>query len=265
MNCHEPSNSGRNVSDCINPEREKKSDDVRSGILTEMCLEHIKTHLHLNVTRLPDHAAVRSEIETFLEARQSSSNPDAMDIGSLNGQKGVCRTCGQRGHSAAECPKRGKNGQRKGKGGGKGQSKRGKSSKGNTDDGKGKGKGGKWQARKAFEGYCITVGNGFTLARSKGKGGKGKSAGSLDESETSGPENTSADGFGLCSFKSPCGDWKWNNLFEVTFTLDSGAAVSAAPKSLGYDYPMQVEEPRSYKTATGEPVQDAGFRVTDCD
>ena len=84
----------------------KNSDDVRSGILTEMCPEHIKTHIQLNLTRLPDYAAVRSEIETFLEARQSSSNPDAMDISSLNGQKGVCRTCGQRGHWAAECPKR---------------------------------------------------------------------------------------------------------------------------------------------------------------
>ena len=102
--------------------REKFSDDVRSGILTEMCPEHIKSHIHLNLTRLPDYAAVGSEMERFLEARQSSSNPDAMDIGSLDGQKGVCRTCGQRGHWRAECLKRGKNGQ-----GGKG------------DDGKGTG------------------------------------------------------------------------------------------------------------------------------
>ena len=47
----------------------------------------------------------------------------------------------------------------------------------------------------------------------------------------------------------------------MTFTLDSGAAVSVAPKSLGDDYPMQIEEPRSYKTATGEPVQDEGLQV----
>ena len=100
-----------------------------------MCPEHIKTHIHLNLTRLPDYASVRSEIETFFEARQSSSNPDAMDIGSLNGQKGVCRNCGQRGHWATSCPKRGKSG-------------------GKNDDGKGKGKGGKWQARKASDGYC---------------------------------------------------------------------------------------------------------------
>ena len=136
------------MSDRISREREKKiSDDVRSGILTEMCPEHIKTHIRLNLTHLPDYASVRSEIETFLEARQSSSNPDAMDIGSLNGQKGVCRNCGQKGHWAASCPKRGKSG-------GNGQGKKGKSSKGKTDDGKGKGKGGKWQARKVFDGYC---------------------------------------------------------------------------------------------------------------
>ena len=47
----------------------------------------------------------------------------------------------------------------------------------------------------------------------------------------------------------------------MTFTLDSRAAVSAAPKSLGDDYPMQIEKPTSHKTAAGEPVQDEGFRV----
>ena len=47
----------------------------------------------------------------------------------------------------------------------------------------------------------------------------------------------------------------------MTFTLDSGAAVSAAPKSLGDDCPMQIEEPKSYKTAAGGLVQDEGFRV----
>ena len=66
------------MSDRISREREKNS-DVRSGILTEMCPEHVKTHIHLSLTRLPDYASVRSEIETFLEARQSSSYPDAMD------------------------------------------------------------------------------------------------------------------------------------------------------------------------------------------
>ena len=187
-----------------------------------------------------------------------------MDIGSLNGQKGVCRNCGQRGHWAASCPKRGKSG---GKGDdGKGQGKKGKSSKGKNDDGKGKGKGGKWQARKAFDGYCNHCWKWGHMEKdcyikSKSKCGKGKSASSLDESEKSGPENTSVGGFGLCSFRHHRDDWKWKHCRKVTFTLDSGAAVSAAPKSLGDDYPMQIEEPRSYKTATGSLVQDEGFRV----
>ena len=60
--------------------------------------------------------------------------------------------------------------------------------------------------------------------------------------------------------KTPGDGWRWNNCRKVTFTLDSGAAVSAAPKSLGHDYPMQIEEPRSYMTATGEPVQE-GCRI----
>ena len=100
----------------------------------------------------------------------------------------------------------------------------------------------------------------FTLAKCKGKG-KGQSSGSLDDAEASGPANTTVGGFGLCSFENPCGDWKWNNCRRVTFTLDSGDAVFAAPKSLGDDYPKQIKEPRSCMTATGEPVQDEGFRM----
>ena len=88
---------------------------------------------------------------------------------------------------------------------------------------------------KHLMGTAITVGNGDTwkkdcFTKSKSKGGKGKSAGSLDESEYNGPENTSVGGFGLCSFRNRCDDWKWNNCRKVTFTLDSGAAVSVAPK-----------------------------------
>ena len=61
-------------------EREKNSDDVRSGILTEMCLEHIKSHNHFNLAHLPTDDAVRSEIEQFIVSQQWRSNPDAMDI-----------------------------------------------------------------------------------------------------------------------------------------------------------------------------------------
>ena len=103
-------------------------------------------------------------------------------------------------------------------------------------------------------------GKGIVSQKTKAKGGKGKSAGSLDESEASGPENTSVGGFGLCSFGNQCST-SGNNYRIATFTLDIGAAVSAARKSLGDDYPMQIEEPRSYKTATAEPVQVEGFRM----
>ena len=74
-----------------------------------------------------------------------------------------------------------------------------------------------------LKGIAITVGNGVTWKRivsqkAKTKG-KGKSAGSLEESEASVPENTSVGGFGLCSFGNQCDDWKWNNCRKVTFTL----------------------------------------------
>ena len=92
-----------------------------------------------------------------------------------------------------------------------------------TRDGKekGKGKGDKWQARKTFEGHCNHcwkwghMEKDFTKAKTKGKG---KSAGSLDESETSVPENTSVGGFGLCSFG--------NSQCDVCNLMKTGAIVA---------------------------------------
>ena len=101
----------------------------------------------------------------------------------------------------------------------------------------------------------------FTLAEGKGKGGRGSSVGSLDEAEASAQEDISVGGYGSCIFGNQYDDCKWNNCRKVTFTPDIGPSVSAAPTSLGDDHPMQIEEPRSYKTATGEPVQDEGSRV----
>ena len=53
-----------------------------------------------------------------------------------------------------------------------------------------------------LKGIAITVGNWGHMekdcfTKAKAKGGEGKSAGRLDESEANGPENTSADGFGF--------------------------------------------------------------------
>ena len=224
----------------------KKSDDVRSGILTEMCPEHIKTHIHLNLTRSPDYASVRLEIETFLEARQSSSNPDAidaMDIGSLNGQKGVCvaivdsEVIGRQVvPNVARVVKVARDRARKAS-----------QAKAKMMMAKEKASG---KHAKHLMGTAITVGHGDTWKRIVSPNPRARVA----KAEENGPENTSVGGFGLCSLRNHCDDWKWNNCRKVTFTLDSGAAVSAAPKSLGDEYPMQIEEPRSYKTATGSLV-----------
>ena len=61
---------------------------------------------------------------------------------------------------------------------------------------------------------AITVGNGDTWKRTvslnpRASLAKAKSASSLDESEKNGSEDTSVGGFGLCSFRNHCGDWKW--------------------------------------------------------
>ena len=120
-------------------------------------------------------------------------------------------------HWAASCPKRGKSGG-KDDSGKKGQGKQ----RQKCMMAKEKAKVASGKHAKHLMGTAITVGNGDTWTRncftkSKSKGGKGKSAGSLDESEKNGPENTSVGGFGLCSFRNHCDDWKWNNCREVTF------------------------------------------------
>ena len=112
-----------------------------------------------------------------------------------------------------------------------------------------------------LKGSAITVrnGHGKGLFQKSQNQGKRKSTGSLDEFEASAPENSSVCGFGLCSFgNSQYDEWKWNDCRKVTFTLDSGA-VYVARKSLGDDYPMQIEEPRLYKTRLENPYKMKDF------
>ena len=54
-----------------------------------MCPEHIKTHIHLNLARLPDYAAVRSEFETFLDADSRARIPTRWTLAVSMGRK-VC-------------------------------------------------------------------------------------------------------------------------------------------------------------------------------
>ena len=118
---------------------------------------------------------------------------------------------------------------------------------------------------KHLMGTAITVGNGDTWKRivspnPRARAGKAKVQAVLMNLRKLDQRTLQLADL-VCAHFEIFDDWKWNNCRKVTFTLDSGAAVSAAPKSLGDDYPVQIEETRSYKTATGSLVQDEGFRV----
>ena len=104
---------------------------------------------------------------------------------------------------------------------------------GKADDGKGKGKGGKWQARKVFDGYLQSVlemvsRKRIVARKPRARVTEAKVLALFDETAASGPEDTSVGGLGLCSFGNQYDARKWNNGHKVTYTLDSGAAVSAA-------------------------------------
>ena len=240
--------------------REIISDDVRSGILK--CALNTSRH-----TSSPT-SLVCQMTPLFVLNSKRSLKPDSREqiptrwtLAVSMGRKGVCRTCGQRGHWAAECPKRGKTSQGGQGDDGKGKGKQGKSSKGKTDDGKGKGKGGKWQTRNVFGWVLQSLlelvshekGWFHVGKKPRAKGGTGKSAAALMNPRQVVQKILQEGGFGLRSFGNQCDDWKWNNCCKVTF--------HPGPKSLGDDYPMQIEEPRSYNIATKEPVQDVGYRV----
>ena len=70
--------------------RSQIPEEIKTGILQEMCPDVLKTHLFLNGTRLNTYVAVKGEITSYLEAKsaqQSSATP--MDVGSLaKGAKG---------------------------------------------------------------------------------------------------------------------------------------------------------------------------------
>ena len=147
--------------------RDRISDDVRSGILTDVFFAKIKTHIHLNLSRLPDYAAGRSEIAMFPTSAGSMGRK-------VRGQRIV-----------------------------------------------------------------ITVGSVVTWRRtvSRWPSAKARVAIIKDLAVFTNPRQAiqrmlrSVDLVG-CSFGSPCDDWNWNKCRKVTVTLDSGAAASAAPKSL---------------------------------
>ena len=219
--------------------REIISDDVPSGILSEMCPEHITTHVHLNLNRLPDCAAARSEMETFLAARQVEF--ESWRCGHRQSQKA--------GRCVALMDSEGQ-----------------------------------WQqnvpnvarlVREAevanckhsmhLKGTAITVGSGdtgkglFHVGKKQMQGWQRQRCQHFWKPRQAVRTTLQLVDLVSVSLENQDGDWKWN--CKGTFALDSGAAVSAAPKPLGDNYPVKIEEPRSYKTARGEPVRDEGSRV----
>ena len=180
------------------------------------------TRIHLN----PIRASVRPEIETFLDARQSSLNPYAVNIGSLDGQKGVCVALveviwQQRVPNVARLVREAKVMMARER------ARKANQAKAKPTMAKEKAKVASGMHERYLKGTATTVGNGVTWNRivsrgqkPKGEDGRGKSASSLDETEANGLENTSVVWFGLCSFGNHYDDWPWNNCHKVT--LDSG-------------------------------------------
>ena len=112
------------------------------------------------------------------------------------------RTRVQRGHSAAECAKRGKGDD------GKAIGKKRRVNKGKGEGGKGKG--GTQQAQQVFEACCNhgwkcghMEKDCFTLAKREGKGGNNQGSRSLPEAKARNPEDASVGGFGRVLVRKP--------------------------------------------------------------
>ncbi len=58
-------------------------DDIRQGIIVEMCPDHLKGHLQLNASKFDDYDDIRLEIMSFLEAKHAQTDTKSvpMDVG----------------------------------------------------------------------------------------------------------------------------------------------------------------------------------------
>ena len=125
----------------------KIPEDIKIGVITEMCPDVLKTHLQLNQDKFRDYSDVRMQIMNYLEVKVNSDGPVPMDIGSAHSK--WCDNCRTSTHNTSDCWYAGKGGNT-GKGKGhysKGKSKdhhfqfKGWSPKGKSKDSfKGKGK-----------------------------------------------------------------------------------------------------------------------------
>ena len=106
-------------------ERKPIDDEIKAGILQQMCPENLRNHLYMNASRFRNYLEIRTEIISYLEARNQNDVASPMDVGSMwKGGKGD----------------KGKWQGKDVKGKGKGKDFKGKG-KGKDSKGKGKGKG----------------------------------------------------------------------------------------------------------------------------
>ena len=242
-------------------------DDIKTAALEALVPAELEQHLAMNRTRLSTYEAVRGEIQSFIEARRSQAalktsqagkkDPDAMEVDSLmkkgkgKGTKGKqsapssrsgpsqkpsasaqprtgekarspqieCWNCGKKGHRSAEC-----------------WSAAG-SSAAKASSGKGRG--------------------GGTEKKTKGRGKNPRFANALDEQPQGEPESASALELSAVDVQSLQGTPHLDPDGWLSFTYDTGAAVTAFPLDMEIGESEAPSE-ASYKTASGEIIQDRG-------
>ena len=288
-------------------ERKAMDDEIKSGILQQMCPDSLRNHLYLNASRFKSYIDVRTEIISYLEAMNTAGAPGSpMDVGSMYRSAEGWKGKGSKGKSGKGF--KGKQDKGKGKGG---EHKGSKGTKGGkTANGFGTSKGGKSYEKSYWN-------KGEAGKARKGDGGKGKSAcwncGSPNHWSSNCPHSKGSSSSRIgCVDHDGCSDGWWQNqqwqqsepqqeqqssqgkpdslvqgldllgfmydrssgrarwvkddanvsMHKMTFTMDSGAAVSGIPveecNDLGLPRESDQQTGTTYRAANGQGVQDEG-------
>ena len=219
--------------------RENLSDDVRTGILIEMLPEALKNHVYLNQNRLANYEQVKSEIETYLEARhgrEAGAGVDTggaapMDLSAFKGGKG-----------------------KKGKGQPPGQQQQGQPPGQKGKKGKGKGKADTSSARgntSTHKGPCWTCGKPGHVARDC-RSGLGSPAGPRSRGNEAGSPAAAGSTAAFQGYCGKCGRWGHRQsqcrAAAGSMEADGGGAGDAASATAG-------------STANGPPVDQGALML----